>query len=55
MLSRPGVRERHPLKQGLKQKIEVLYAGVFQVRERHPLKQGLKQITVNSPMRPGKS
>ena len=36
------VRERHPLKQGLKQTVCDSSGALPIVRERHPLKQGLK-------------
>ena len=37
------VRERHPLKQGLKQWLALIVFHTKNVRERHPLKQGLKR------------
>ena len=41
-----AVRERHPLKQGLKLDPGHDTADIIQVRERHPLKQGLKPSLV---------
>ena len=40
------VRERHPLKQGLKHLRDTIHDDSDTVRERHPLKQGLKRSTV---------
>ena len=40
------VRERHPLKQGLKPEHAVRAAIGLWVRERHPLKQGLKLVNL---------
>ena len=45
MLCSKVVEEQHPLKQGLKQKIEAGTVKTHPVEEQHPLKQGLKLCT----------
>ena len=43
ILGMKDIRERHPLKQGLKHSTALSFPVSSVIRERHPLKQGLKQ------------